>query len=85
MADVVLHGVRILYHINKDEGDESLPFLVIWRHFVNAIFLKYLKEGTLSLTDVGNRNTPLDVCDDVTRNITRGKLNTGALRTILSI
>ena len=32
MVDVVLHGARVLYHINKREGYKSLPFLVIWRH-----------------------------------------------------
>ena len=28
MVDVVLQGARVLHRINKDEGDESLPFLV---------------------------------------------------------
>ena len=46
MVDVVLHVARVLYHINKDEGDESLSFLVIQRHIVNVIFLKYSKEGS---------------------------------------
>ena len=45
MIDVVLQVVWILYRINKDEGDESLPLLVIRRDTVNAIFLKYSKEG----------------------------------------
>ena len=61
MADVVLQGERVLYRINKDEDDESLPFLVFWRHIVNAIFLKYSKEGRLSSSNVGSRNIPLNV------------------------
>ena len=28
MVDVVVQSARVLYRINKDEGDESLPFLV---------------------------------------------------------
>ena len=62
MVDVALQFVRVLYRINKDVGDESLSFLVIWRHIVNAIFLKYSKEGRLSSSHVGIRNIPLDVC-----------------------
>ena len=68
MVDVVLQGARVLYCINKDEGDESLPFLVFWRHIVNAIFLKYSKEGRLSSSHVGIRNIPSDVCYDVTKH-----------------
>ena len=67
MVDV-LQGARVLYRIKKDESDESLPFLVFWRHIVNAIFLKYSKEGRLSLTHVGIRNIPSDVCYDVTKH-----------------
>ena len=68
MVDVALQFVRVLYRINKDVGDESLSFLVIWRHIVNAIFLKYSKEGRLSSSHVGNRNIPSDVCYDVTKH-----------------
>ena len=68
MVDVVLQGARVLYRINKDEGDESLPFLVFWRHIVNAIFLKYLKEGRLSSSHVGIRNIQSDFCYDVTKH-----------------
>ena len=68
MADVVLQGARVLYRINKDEDDESLPFLVFWRHIVNAIFLKYSKEGRLSPSHVGIRNIVSDACYDVTKN-----------------
>ena len=67
IVDVVLQGARVLYRINKDEGDVSLPFLVFWRHIVIAIFLKYSKEGRLSSSHVGIRNIPLDVCYDVTK------------------
>ena len=68
MLDTALQGARVLYRINKDEGDESLPFLVFWRHIVNAIFLKYSKEGRLSSSHVGIRNIPSDVCHDVTKH-----------------
>ena len=68
MVDVVLEDARVLRRINKDEGDESLPFLIFWRRIVNAIFLKYWKEGRLSSSHVGNRNIPSDVCCDVTKH-----------------
>ena len=68
MVDVALQGARVLYRINKDEGDKSLPFLVFSRHIVNAIFLKYSKEGRLSSSHVGIRNIPSDVCYDVTKH-----------------
>ena len=68
MVDVNRQGARVLYCINKDEGDESLPFLVFWRHIVNAIFLKYSKEGRLSSSHAGNQNIPSDVCYDVIKH-----------------
>ena len=52
------------YQINKDEDDESLPFPVFRRYIVNAICLKYSKEGGLLSTHVGIRNSPSDVCYD---------------------
>ena len=58
---------RVSYCINKDEDNESLPFLVFWRHIVNAIFLKYSKEGRLSSSHVGIWNISSDVCYDVTK------------------
>ena len=65
MIDVVLRGAWVLYYrINKDEGDESLPFLVFRRHVVNAIFLKYSKKGRFSSSHVGIRNILSDVCYD---------------------
>ena len=67
MIDVVLQGVWVLYRINKDEGDESLPLLAFRRDVVNAIFLKYSKEGRLSSSHVGIRNIPSDVCYDDTK------------------
>ena len=61
---------RVLYRINKDEGNESLHFLVFWRHIVNAVFLKYSKEGSLSLSSshAGIRNIPSDICPGVTKH-----------------
>ena len=38
-----LQGVWILYRINNDVGDKSLPFLVFRRDAVRVIFLKYSK------------------------------------------
>ena len=40
--DFGLQGVWVLYRI---EGDDSLPLLAFRKVVVNAIFLKYLKEG----------------------------------------
>ena len=68
MVDVVPQGARVLCRINKDEGDESLPILVFWRDIINAIFLKYSKEGRLSSSHVGVQNIPSDVCYDVTKH-----------------
>ena len=39
--DVVLKGVLLLYHINKNIGNQSMLFLPFRRNVVNAIFLKY--------------------------------------------
>ena len=59
MVDVVLQGAWVLYRIAKDEGKESLPLLIIRRHVVvNAIFLKYSKEGRLSSSNLGIRDIP---------------------------
>ena len=57
-------GVWVVYRIERDEGDESLPLLVFRRHIANAIFLKYSQEGRLSSSHVGIRNIPSDVCND---------------------
>ena len=67
MVDVVPQGAWVLYHINKDEGDESLPFLVFRRHTVYSILLKYSKEDRLSSSHLGIRNIPSDVCYDETK------------------
>ena len=64
MVAVAPQGVWILHRINRDEGDESLPLLTFQRHVVNAIFLKYSKEGRLSSSHVGIQNIPSDVCYD---------------------
>ena len=64
MVDVVLQDAWVLYGVNKDEGNEFLPFLVFQRHIVNTIFLKYSKEGRLSSSHVGIRNIPSDICYD---------------------
>ena len=58
MVDVVLQFLWILYRINIDEGEKSLPLLAFRRDFVSAIFLKYSEEGRLSSSHVGIRNIP---------------------------
>ena len=68
VINIVLQGTWVLYRINKDEGDESLPLLAFQWHVVNAIFLKYSKEGRLSSSHVGIRNIPSDVCYDDTKH-----------------
>ena len=67
MIDVVLQGVWVLHHINKDEGDESL-------FVVNAISLKYSKEGRSSSSPVGIRNVSSDVCYDDSRCHLKNKI-----------
>ena len=68
IVDVVFHGARVFCRINKEEGDESLPFLRFWWHIINALFLKYSKEDRLSSRHVGIRITWSDVCYDVTKH-----------------
>ena len=68
MTDVVLRDVWVLYRFRKDEDDEFLPVLAFRRDVVNAIFLKYSKEGRFSLTHVGIRNISSDVCYDDTKH-----------------
>ena len=46
----------MLHRFNKDEGDESVTLPAFQRHVVNAIFLKYSKEGTLSSSHERIRN-----------------------------
>ena len=58
----------VLYRINKDEADESLPPLAFQRRAINAIFLKYSKGGRLFSSHVGIRNIPSDVCYDDTKH-----------------
>ena len=59
--DLFLQVVWVLYGVNKDQGNEALPFLVFQRDIVNAIFLKYSKEDTLSSSHVGILNIPSDI------------------------
>ena len=46
-VDVVIQGVWILYYINKEKGDQSLPLLAFRKH-VNVIFVTYSEEGKYS-------------------------------------
>ena len=68
MVDVVLQGAWVLYRINKDEGDKSLPVLTFQRHFVYSIFLKYSKKDRLSSSHVGIPNIASDICYDDTKH-----------------
>ena len=64
MVDVFLQDVWLMYRINKDEDDESLPLLGFWRDVVDAIILKYSKEGRFSSSQAEIRNFRADVCYD---------------------
>ena len=61
-VDVVIQGTWVLYLINNDKGDKSLPLLAFRRHFLNVIFPKHSKEGRLSVSHLGIRNILSDVC-----------------------
>ena len=74
LVDVVLRGVWVLHRNNKDGGNESLPLLAFRTDVVNAIFLKYSKERTLSLTHVKIQNIPSNEFM-MTQNITRFNLS----------
>ena len=45
VMDIVLQGVWLLYHSNKYEGDESLPFPAFRRDVVSAIFWNIQKNA----------------------------------------
>ena len=64
LLDVVLQNVWMLYCINKDKGDESLPLLAFERDVVSAISLKNLKGARSLSSHVGIRNVLSNVCDD---------------------
>ena len=57
MVGAILQGVWLLYRINNDKGN-----------VVNAVFLKYSKEGKLSLSHVGIWNIQSDACYDDTKH-----------------
>ena len=63
MVDVVIQGARVLYHINKDKGDESQCN----SDFVNVIFLKYSKEGRFSSSHLEIQNILSNVYYDDTK------------------
>ena len=57
MVDV-LQGARIFYRINKDEGDESLPLLVFWRH-ISMQFSWNIQKRQIILEPCRNSNYPI--------------------------
>ena len=59
MVDVVPQVMWVLYRINKDESDESLPLLAFRRDIVNVIFLKYSKEGDYPRAIYRNSKYPI--------------------------
>ena len=67
MIDIVLQGVWVVHRINKDEDDASLSFLAFRRDVVDAIFLKYSKEGRLSSSHVVIQNISSNACYDDTK------------------
>ena len=82
LFDVVLQNMLVLNCINKDAFDESLPLLAFQRDIINAIFLKYSKEGRLFLSPVRIQNTvSYHIFVRVAQNITRCNLNIGVFRT----
>ena len=83
MVDVVLQGAWVLYCINWDKGDESLPLLAFRRYVINAIFWEYSNEGKLFRSHTVIRNIPSDLCYDDTKLICN--LNAGVCRTSSSI
>ena len=64
MVDVILHGAWVLYYINQDKEDESLPLLAFRRDVIKAIFLQYSKKGKLSSSRIEIRKIPSGVCYD---------------------
>ena len=68
MVDVAIQGEWVLYRINKDKGDESLPLLAFRRHAIKVIFLKYSKEGRLSSSYLGIQSIPSGVSYDDTKH-----------------
>lgn len=58
-----------VYSVNKDEGDESLFILAFRRELMNAIFLKYSKEGRSSSSHVRCRNITSDACYSNTKQM----------------
>ena len=55
MVDIVLQNTWALYHINKVEGDESLPLLA-------CNFSKIFKGSEIIIEPCKNSNFPSDVC-----------------------
>ena len=60
----------VLYRINKDKSNESLPLLDFQtqRYIVNVTFLNYSKEGRWSSSHLGIRNIASDVYYDDTKH-----------------
>ena len=55
MVDVVLQSARVLYDINKADGDKPLPLLPFRRFVVNAIFSEIFK-GRQSILNSGRNS-----------------------------
>ena len=64
VIDVVFQGAWVLYRINEDEDDESLPVLAFQRHVVKYNFSEIFIGKQIILELVGIRNIPWDVCYD---------------------
>ena len=68
MVAVVIQGARVLYRINKDEGDESLPFYSFLKTYCPCNFSETFKERQIILEPCSIRNIPSYVFYDVTEH-----------------
>ena len=75
MVDVVLQCAWALYRVNQDDDDESLSPLTFRRHVLMVDYPRAMSEF-----EIFHQMSPM-----MTQNITRCNLNTGVLRTPLSI
>ena len=86
MVDVIIQGMWVLNGFDKDEDNESLPLLAFQGDVVDAIFLKYSKEGILSSNHVGIRNIVFyQMFAMMTQNITWCNLRTVVFTTYSNI
>ena len=59
IVNVVLQGVWLLHHINKDEGGKSLPLLAFRRQFCQFNFSEIFKRRQIILEPFRNSKYPI--------------------------